>query len=228
MGPKSSCPTAYHWKCTVSNCSPGHLYTSPMVTKGRLLEEILIFTQQAQEDIWNVWGHTIIDVCNTTMLVTKKKILLLITLNYWSYCAPKWYLTGVSFFSRKLSLAKKYSGNWELHSLKLALGEYHHWIEVVHHPFSVFTDHKNRNIPTAFQPSNLGFSRFVFTIWYQPGLKNTKAESPSHAHMTHRSMCMFISMINILCGFTSPLTQDSLVLTEHTDSSRANTQSYTI
>ena len=48
-------------------------------------------------------------------------------------------------FSRSLSPAERnYDiGDRELLAVKLALEEWHHWLEGVEHPFVVWTDHRN-------------------------------------------------------------------------------------
>lgn len=48
-------------------------------------------------------------------------------------------------FSRKLSPAEQNydTGSHKLLVLKLALEEWHHWLEWAEHPFIIFTDHKN-------------------------------------------------------------------------------------
>ncbi|KAI2666521.1 Transposon Tf2-9 polyprotein [Labeo rohita] len=50
-----------------------------------------------------------------------------------------------AYFSRKLSMAEQnYDvGNRELLAIKLALEEWHHWLEGSVHQFTIFTDHKN-------------------------------------------------------------------------------------
>lgn len=50
-----------------------------------------------------------------------------------------------AYYFRKLTLAEQnYDiGNRELLAIKLALGEWHHWLEGVSFPSTVITDHKN-------------------------------------------------------------------------------------
>ncbi|KAK3539827.1 hypothetical protein QTP70_013334 [Hemibagrus guttatus] len=93
-----------------------------------------------------------------------------------------------SFFSRKLNLAERnYDiGNWELLAVKLVLKEWRHWLEGAKHPFLVLTNHKNLEYLRADKRLNprqarwaLFFTRFDFTISYQPGSKNTKADALS-------------------------------------------------
>ena len=54
-------------------------------------------------------------------------------------------LYPIAFFSHKLSPTERNYGigDRELLAVKLALEEWHHWLEGANHPFTVFTDHKN-------------------------------------------------------------------------------------
>ena len=93
-----------------------------------------------------------------------------------------------AFFSRKLSPAERnYDvGNRELLAMKLAFGEWRHWLEGSKHPFTVFTDHRNleylhtaKRLNTRQARWALYFTRFDFTLTYRPGSKNTKADALS-------------------------------------------------
>ncbi len=91
-----------------------------------------------------------------------------------------------AFFSRRLSPAERnYDiGNKELLAVRLALGEWRHWLEGAAQPFLVWTDHKNLEyIRSAKRLSSrqarwaLFFGRFNFTLSYRPGSKNVDALS---------------------------------------------------
>lgn len=93
-----------------------------------------------------------------------------------------------AYFSRKLSPAERnYDvGNRELLAVKLALEEWHHWLEGSVHPFVVWSDHKNlAYIQTARRLNSrqarwaLFFDRFNFTLTYRPGSKNVKPDALS-------------------------------------------------
>ncbi|KAL0185566.1 hypothetical protein M9458_017236, partial [Cirrhinus mrigala] len=94
-------------------------------------------------------------------------------------------------FSRKLTSAESHYdvGNKELLSMKAAIEEWRHWVEVATHPFQVITDHKNleyiRNAK-CLNPRQarwtLFFTRFQFTVTYRPGSKNGKADALSRRH----------------------------------------------
>ncbi len=96
-----------------------------------------------------------------------------------------------AFFSRTLSPAEhNYDiGNRELLAIKLALEEWRHWLEGAQHPFTVLTDHKNLQYLREAKRLNprqarwaLFFTRFNFTITYNPGHKNIKADALSCLH----------------------------------------------
>ncbi len=96
-----------------------------------------------------------------------------------------------AFFSRKLSPAERnYDiGNRELLAIKLALEEWRHWLEGAQHPFTVMTDHKNLQYLREAKRLNpcqarwaLFFTRFHYTITYNPGHKNIKADALSRLH----------------------------------------------
>ncbi len=93
-----------------------------------------------------------------------------------------------AFFSRRLSPAEhNYDiGNKELLAVRLALGEWRHWLEGSAQPFLVWTDHKNLEyIRSAKRLSSrqarwaLFFGRFNFTLSYRPGSKNVKPDALS-------------------------------------------------
>ncbi len=93
--------------------------------------------------------------------------------------------------SLKLSPAERnYNiGNRELLAIKLAFEEWWHWLERAQNPFSLITDHKNREYLRCAKRLNPGqarwalfFTRFQFTITYRPGDKNIKVESLSRIH----------------------------------------------
>ncbi len=96
-----------------------------------------------------------------------------------------------AFFSRKLSPAERnYDiGNRELLAIKLALEEWRHWLEGAQHPFTVLTDHKNLQYLREAKRLNprqarwaLFFTCFHYTITYNPGHKNIKADALSRLH----------------------------------------------
>ncbi|KAL0163652.1 hypothetical protein M9458_039405, partial [Cirrhinus mrigala] len=77
-------------------------------------------------------------------------------------------------------------GNRELLAMRLALGEWRHWLEESVQPFLVWTDHKNlKYIHSAKRLSSrqarwaLFFGRFNFTLSYRPGSKNVKPDALS-------------------------------------------------
>ncbi|KAK3571166.1 hypothetical protein QTP86_003662 [Hemibagrus guttatus] len=99
-----------------------------------------------------------------------------------SQCHPR------AYFSRKLTTAEaNYNvGNRELLSIKVALEEWHHWLEGAQHPFLVLTDHHNLEYLRGAKRLNphqarwaLFFTRFNFTVTYRPGCKNGKANALS-------------------------------------------------
>ncbi len=92
------------------------------------------------------------------------------------------------FFSHRLSPAERnYDvGNRELLAIRLALGEWRHWLEGAAQPFIVWTDHRNLTYIRSAKRLNarqarwaLFFERFDFTISYRPGSKNTKPHALS-------------------------------------------------
>uniref|UniRef100_A0A8D3E3V3 Gypsy retrotransposon integrase-like protein 1 n=1 Tax=Scophthalmus maximus TaxID=52904 RepID=A0A8D3E3V3_SCOMX len=100
------------------------------------------------------------------------------------------------FFSRRLSPAERnYDiGNRELLAVKLALEEWRHWLEGTRDPFLVWTDHKNLEyIQTAKRLNSrqarwsLFFTRFNFTLSYQPGSRNTKPDALSRQFQEEES-----------------------------------------
>ena len=93
-----------------------------------------------------------------------------------------------AFFSHRLSPAERnYDiGNRELLAVRLALGEWHHWLEGAAHPFLVWTDHKNLEYIRSAKRLNsrqarwaLFFGRFTFSLSYRPGSKNIKPDALS-------------------------------------------------
>ncbi len=93
-----------------------------------------------------------------------------------------------AFFSHRLSPAERnYDvGNRELLAIRLALGEWCHWLEGAAQPFIVWTDHRNLTYIRSAKRLNarqarwaLFFERFDFTISYRPGSKNTKPDALS-------------------------------------------------
>ncbi|KAI2652487.1 Transposon Tf2-6 polyprotein [Labeo rohita] len=93
-----------------------------------------------------------------------------------------------AFFSHHLSPAERnYDiGNRELLAVRLALGEWRHWLEGSAQPFLVWTDRKNLEyVRSAKRLSShqarwaLFFDRFNFTLSYRPGSKNTKPDALS-------------------------------------------------
>jgi hypothetical protein len=99
--------------------------------------------------------------------------------------------------SGKLSPAERNFdiGNREL-AVKLALEEWHHWLEGSVLLFIVWTDHKNLSyIQTAKRLNSqqarwaLFFGRFNFTLTYRPGSKNTKPDALSRQFTTDNIGC---------------------------------------
>jgi transposase InsO family protein len=93
-----------------------------------------------------------------------------------------------AFFSHRLSPPERnYDvGDRELLAIRLALGEWRHWLEGASVPFIVWTDHRNLEyIRSAKRLSARQarwahfFSRFDFTISYRPGSKNVKPDALS-------------------------------------------------
>ncbi|KAI2646142.1 Transposon Tf2-9 polyprotein [Labeo rohita] len=93
-----------------------------------------------------------------------------------------------AFFSHRLSPAERnYDiGDRELLAVRLALGEWRHWLEGAALPFLVWTDHKNLEYIWSARRLNarqarwaLFFGRFDFTLSYRPGSKNTKPDALS-------------------------------------------------
>lgn len=93
-----------------------------------------------------------------------------------------------AFFSHRLSPTERnYDvGNRELLAIRLALGEWRHWLEGASHPFIVWTDHRNLEYIRSAKRLNarqarwaLFFCRFNFTISYRPGSKNIKPDALS-------------------------------------------------
>ncbi len=93
-----------------------------------------------------------------------------------------------AFFSHRLSPAERnYDiGNKELLAVRLALGEWRHWLEGAARPFLVWTDHKNLEYIRSAKRLNarqarwaLFFGRFNFSLSYRPGSKNTKPDALS-------------------------------------------------
>ncbi len=81
------------------------------------------------------------------------------------------------FFSHRLSPAERnYDiGNRELLAVRLALGEWRHWLEGAARPFLVWTDHKNLEYIHSAKRLNarqarwaLYFGRFNFSLSYRP------------------------------------------------------------
>ncbi len=93
-----------------------------------------------------------------------------------------------AFYSHRLSSAKhNYDvGNRELLAIRLALGEWRHWLEGASVPFIVWTDHQNLEYIRYAKRLNarqarwaLFFGRFDFTISFRPGSKNLKPDALS-------------------------------------------------
>ncbi len=93
-----------------------------------------------------------------------------------------------AFFSHCLSPAERnYDiGNRELLAVRLALGEWRHWLEGAARPFLVWTDHKNLEYIRSAKRLNarqarwaLFFGRFNFSLSSRPGSKNTKPDALS-------------------------------------------------
>ncbi len=78
-------------------------------------------------------------------------------------------------------------GNRELLAVRLALGEWRHWLEGAAQPFLVWTDHKNVEHIRSAKSLNarqarwaLFFGQLIFSLLYRPGSKNTKPDALSH------------------------------------------------
>ncbi len=93
-----------------------------------------------------------------------------------------------AFYSHRLSSAEhNYDvGNRELLAIRLALGEWRHWLEGASVPFIVWTDHQNLEYIRSAKRLNarqarwaLFFGRFDFTISFRPGSKNLKPDALS-------------------------------------------------
>ncbi|XDV12910.1 hypothetical protein PO909_001459 [Leuciscus waleckii] len=93
-----------------------------------------------------------------------------------------------ALFSHRLSTAERnYNiGNRELLAVKLALEEWHHWLEGAGGPFIVWTDHKNLEYIRSAKRLNsrqarwaLFLGRFDFLLSYLPGSKNIKPDALS-------------------------------------------------
>ncbi|KAI7810722.1 Pol polyprotein [Triplophysa rosa] len=93
-----------------------------------------------------------------------------------------------AYFSHRLCPAERnYDiGNRELLVVKLALGEWRHWLEGAAQPFLFWTDHKNleyvrsaRRLSSRQARWALFFGRFNFTLSFLPVSKNTKPDALS-------------------------------------------------
>ncbi|KAG1952394.1 retrotransposable element [Pimephales promelas] len=91
-------------------------------------------------------------------------------------------------YSHRLSPAERnYDvGNRELLAIRLALGEWRHWLEGASVPFIVWTDHRNLEYIRSAKRLNarqarwaLFFDRFDFSISFRPGSKNLKPDALS-------------------------------------------------
>ncbi|KAG1934059.1 retrotransposable element [Pimephales promelas] len=102
-----------------------------------------------------------------------------------------------AFFSHRLTPAERnYDvGNRELLAIRLALGEWRHWLEGSVVPFIVWTDHKNLEYIRSAKRLNarqarwsLYFTRFDFTISFRPGSKNQKPDALSRQFPSPETM----------------------------------------
>ncbi len=93
-----------------------------------------------------------------------------------------------AFFSHCLTPAESNYDvdNRELLAIRLALGEWRHWLEGASVPFIVWTDHRNLEYIRSAKRLNarkarwaLFFGRFEFSISYRPGSKNGKPDALS-------------------------------------------------
>ncbi len=93
-----------------------------------------------------------------------------------------------AFFSHRLTPTERnYDvGNRELLAIRLALGEWRHWLEGASVPFIVWTDHRNLVYIRSAKRLNarqarwaLFFGRFEFSISYRPVSKNGKPDALS-------------------------------------------------
>lgn len=97
-----------------------------------------------------------------------------------------WRITSSTFLSRSLSSAERGYDVGNRAVVKVALEEWHHWLEGAEHPFLVWTDHKNLEYIRTAKRLNarqarwaLFFNRVNFTLSYQPGSKNMKPDALS-------------------------------------------------
>ncbi len=100
-----------------------------------------------------------------------------------------------AYFSRKLTPAEQnYDiGNQELLAIKLALEEWHHWLEGASAPFTVITDHKNLQFlrdARRLNPRHARwapfFTRFLFSSTYRPGSQDLKADALARLHAPYQ------------------------------------------
>ncbi len=100
-----------------------------------------------------------------------------------------------AFYSHRLSSAERnYDvGNRELLAIRLALGEWRHWLKGASMPFIVWTDHQNVEYIRSAKRLNarqarwaLFFGRFEFSISFRPGSKNLKPDALSRQFCSSR------------------------------------------
>ncbi|KAI2663984.1 Transposon Tf2-8 polyprotein [Labeo rohita] len=97
---------------------------------------------------------------------------------------PKWSASLLSSIPLSLVERNYDVGNRELLAIKLALEEWHHWLEEAAHQFTITTDHKNLQYLRKARCLNprqarwaLFFTRFDFKITYCPGSKNVSVDA---------------------------------------------------
>ncbi|KAI2644103.1 Transposon Tf2-6 polyprotein [Labeo rohita] len=126
----------------------------------------------------------------------------------WGYFVPKTILgredTSLRLFSHRLTPPERnYDiGNRELLAVRLALGEWRHWLEGTGVPFIVWTDHKNLEyIRTAKRLNSrqarwaLFFGQFRFNISYHPGSKNGKPNTLSRIFEVEASPTLPVAIL---------------------------------
>lgn len=86
---------------------------------------------------------------------------------------PRWGWDGAPslrlLFAKVVASGMNYDiGNRELHAIKATLEEWHHWLEVGQHPFTVLTDHCNRENMQQAKHLNSRQARWVlfFTCFH--------------------------------------------------------------
>ncbi len=120
-----------------------------------------------------------------------------------------------TYFSRKLTpVESNYDiGNREMLTIKLNLEEWHHWLEVAHHHFTVITDNKHFQYLREAKRLNprqawwaLFFTCFQFTIMYlsqKSQLQSQCSVTPALPLHTNRTGIHSLNRIQSKCLFTN-------------------------